>query len=83
MAALVNVHNLAATGGYISQDVTEELVRCGHLHLHVRLQQDRLGTLQRCLKAQGTGHLKRHFRGVHRMGLPIQQPDLDVDHRIV
>src|SRR3990172_4344077 len=40
VAALVDVQDVAAAGAYVAQDVAEELVRAGHLHLHVGLQED-------------------------------------------
>src|SRR5581483_11914116 len=83
----------AAARVQVAVDGADGLVRNGHLDLHDRLEQDRVGLLVRALERHRAGDLERHLRRVDGVVRAVDEQDADaldgragelaVEHRLL
>src|SRR5690606_18824203 len=81
-ATLLHATDLPATGRQVAHHVTHVISRGDDLHIHHRLEQNRIGPTSPLLERHGTGDLEGHLGRVDVVIRTEDQLHLDVDHRV-
>ena len=77
------MQHVVAPRAHIARDhVAHRIVGRGDLELRDRLEQDRLGLVDRRLETHRAGDLECHLRGVHGVVRAVVERDAHVLHRI-